>query len=403
MSALEGAAQSDPRPIEDLLDLGALSSAPYPIYRRLRDEAPVLWSDRLDAWLVSRYSDAKAALDDPERFSSAARVDRLRTPEPLWEAFAGYRGFFWSDPPEYTGHRTVWNQAFRPRLKGLAAVVQATVDELLDEVEDRAGVDIVAALAFPLPATVIFRMLGVPREDRDMFRRISAELMEGGDAAVPAIEEAAAWLRGFLEDRQQNPCDDMLSDLMAAYPPIETMSDDDIRCEIVAIVQFLLAGHETTTSTIASGLCQLLLRDEDRALFVGDRASRSAAVEEMLRFESPLQYIERRVAVRTSLGGQALERGAMLKVILGSANHDERQFADPEAFVMARRPNPHLAFGQGIHLCLGAPLARIEIPIAIETLLRRFPSTRLAVDPREIAWRRNFMFHAMEELPVSLA
>ena len=120
-------------------------------------------------------------------------------------AFAGYRGFFWSDPPEYTGHRTVWNQAFKPRLKGLATVVQETVDELLDEVEGHADADIVAALAFPLPATVIFRMLGVPREDRDMFRRISAELMEGGEAAVPAIEEAAAWLRGFSRPASRSP------------------------------------------------------------------------------------------------------------------------------------------------------------------------------------------------------
>ena len=153
-------------------------------------------------------------------------------------------------------------------------------------------------------------------------------------------------------------------------------------------MQFLLAGHETTTSTIASGLCQLLQRAEDRALFVRERASRPAAVEEMLRFESPLQFIERRVARRTSLAGQSARAGRHGQALLGSANHDEREFADPEAFMIARSPNPHLAFGQDIHLCLGAPLARIEIPIAIETLLRRFPGARLAVDPRELRWRR---------------
>jgi cytochrome P450 len=403
VSAFRGAAPSRGSPIEDLLDLSALSSAPYPIYRRLRDESPVFWSDRLNAWLVSRYCDAKAVLEDPDRFSSAGRVKRAETPEPVWDAFAGYSGFFWSDPPEYTAYRRTWTQAFKPRLKGLAAAVQATVDELLDEVEGQPAVDLVAKLAFPLPATVIFRLLGVPREDRDMFRRVSAVLMEGGEAAVPAIEQSAAWLRGFLDDRQRNPCDDILSDLMAEHPPIETMTDHDIRCEIVSIVQFLLAGHETTTSTIASGLCQLLLRADDRALFMSERASRPAAVEEMLRFESPLQFIERRVARRTSLQGQVLEHDDMLKILLGSANHDERQFPDPEAFLIARRPNSHLAFGHDIHLCLGAPLARIEIPIAIETLLRRFPATRLAIHPGEIRWRKNFMFHAMEELPVTLA
>jgi len=227
--------------------------------------------------------------------------------------------------------------------------------------------------------------------------------MQGGERAVPAIEESAVWLRGFLDDRQRHPADDMLSDLMAELPPIDSMSDGDVRSEIVAVVQFLLAGHETTTSTIASGLSQLLQRPADRVRFAGERASRPAAVEEMLRFESPLQFIERRVARRTTFEGQVLEQDDMVKLLLGSANHDERVFADPDAFEIRRSPNPHLAFGHEVHLCLGAPLARIEIPIAIETFLRRFPAARLAVDPCEIRWRENFMFHAMEQLPVALA
>jgi cytochrome P450 len=389
--------------LEGLLDLAALSSAPYPIYRRLRDEAPVVWSERLGAWLVSRYSDVQDVLDDTERFSSEARVRRSQTPDAVWEAFAGFRGFFWSDPPRYTAYRHTWTRAFKPRLKGLAAVVQATVDELLDEVAGAPSVDVVSALAFPLPATVIFSLLGVPREDRDMFRRVSAALMAGGEGSVPAIEESAAWLRGFLDERQRDPRDDILSALMAELPPIDSMSDADVRSEIVGIVQFLLAGHETTTSTIASGLCQLLQRPHDRALFSRERASRPAAVEEMLRFESPLQFIERRVSRETTFGGQTLQQDDMVKLLLGSANHDERRFADPEAFVISRAPNPHLAFGHDVHLCLGAPLARIEIPIAIETFLRRFPAARLAVDPAEVRWRRNLMFHAMEALPVSLS
>jgi cytochrome P450 len=390
-------------PIEDLLELAALSSAPYPIYRRLRDDAPVVWSDRLDAWLVSRHADVKAVLADTDRFSSEARVKQAETPPVVWDAFAGFRGFFWSDPPEYGAHRQIWSRAFKPRLKGLAASVQATVDELLDEVEEAGDVDVVSALAFPLPATVVFALLGVPREDRDMFRRVSAVLMLGGESAVPAIEESAAWLRGFLDDRQRHPCDDMLSDLMAELPPIDSLSDSDVRSEIVAVVQFLLAGHETTTSTIASGLSQLLQRPDDRGLFERERASRPTAVEEMLRFESPLQFIERRVARRTTFEGQLLEQDDMVKLLLGSANHDERVFADPDAFVIDRAPNPHLAFGYQLHLCLGAPLARIEIPIAVETFLRRFPAARLAVDPHEIRWRENFMFHAMEQLPVALS
>jgi cytochrome P450 len=403
MSASEVAGSSPDSSIEDLLELDTLSSAPYGIYRRLRDEAPVVWSDRLDAWLVSRYADVVAVLDDPDRFSSAGRVKRAETPAVVWDAFAGFRGFFWSDPPAYAGYRETWTRAFKPRLKGLAAVVQATVDELLDDVEVASPCDVVSALAFPLPATVIFSMLGVPREDRDMFRRVSATLMAGGEGAVPAIEESASWLRGYLDDRQRDPRDDILSDLVAGLPPLDSMADGDIRSEIVGIVQFLLAGHETTTSTIASGLCQLLQRPADKKLFSAERASRPGAVEEMLRFESPLQFIERRVSRRSSLGGQLLERDDMVKLLLGSANHDERRFDEPEAFRIARAPNPHLAFGHDVHLCLGAPLARIEIPIAIETFLRRFPGAQLSIDPREIRWRANFMFHAMEELPIALA
>ncbi len=365
----------------------------------MRDEAPVVWSERLGAWLVSRYSDVQDVLDDTERFSSEARVRRSHTPDAVWEAFAGFRGFFWSDPPRYTAYRHTWTRAFKPRLKGLAAVVQETVDELRDEVAGAPAVDVVSALAFPLPATVIFSLLGVPREDRDMFRRVSAALMAGGEGSVPAIEESAAWLRGFLDERQRDPRDDMLSALMAELPPIDSMSDADVRSEIVGIVQFLLAGHETTTSTIAS-LCQLLQRPHDRALFSRERASRPAAVEEMLRFESPLQFIERRVSRETTFGGQTLQQDDMVKLLLGSANHDERRFADPEAFVISRASNPHLAFGHDVHLCLGAPLARIEIPIAIAAFLQRFPAASLAVDPQQVRWRENFMFHAMEELPV---
>jgi cytochrome P450 len=386
--------------LEELLDLAALSSAPYPLYRRLRDEAPVVWSDRLGAWLVSRHSDVQDVLDDTERFSSEARVKRSETPDAVWDAFAGFRGFFWSDPPQYTAYRHTWTRAFKPRLKGLAAVVQTTVDELLDDVAGESAVDVVSALAFPLPATVIFSLLGVPREDRDMFRRISAALMAGGEGAVPAIEESADWLRGFLEDRQREPRDDILSALMAELAPIDSLSDLDVRSEIVGIVQFLLAGHETTTSTIASGVSQLLQRPADRAVFARERASRPAAVEEMLRFESPLQFVERRVTCETTFRDQTLRRDDMLKLLLGSANHDERRFSDPEAFVMSRAPNPHLAFGHDVHLCLGAPLARIEIPIAITAFLQRYPSASLAIDPQQIRWRENFMFHAIEELPV---
>ncbi len=234
-----------------------------------------------------------------------------------------------------------------------------------------------------------------------MFRRVSAVLIGGTEEIVDAIEESAAWLRLFLEERQREPGDDMLSDLTAQMPPIDTLSDRELRVHIVNIVQFLLAGHETTTSTIASGLFRLLLHSDDRRLFLGERSVRPPAVEEMLRFESPLQLVERRASGPTTLGDAAVRADETVKLLLGSANHDERVFRDPDAFDVRRSPNPHLAFGYGIHLCLGAPLARIEIPIAIKSMLRRFPDARLACDSDEVDWRQNFMFHAIEELPIA--
>ncbi len=374
----------------------------YGIYRTLRDEAPVVWSDRFGSWIVSRYEDAKAVLDDPDGFSSAGRVKERDVTPVLWSSFAGFDGFFWSDPPAYTEYREIWTRAFKPRLKGIAGVVQRVVDELLDEAAATGSFDAVTALAFPLPATVIFKILGVPREDRDMFRRVSSSLIENGAPAAVAMDEAGEWLQDFLADRQSNPRDDILSDLVIDRPPIGDADPLALRREIVDIVQFLLAGHETTTSTIATGLNEFVRRPRDKERFLADRGLRPRAVEEFLRYESPLQFIERRVRKQTTLRGRVLEAESAVRLLLGSANHDERAFESPDELILDRSPNPHLAFGHGVHLCLGAPLARIEIPIALETTLRRFPELRLDSPEDAVPWRQNFMFHAIESLPLTV-
>jgi cytochrome P450 len=383
-----------------LISDSAVTANPYATYRRLRDEAPVLWVEQLSSWAVSRYDDVATILEDPGAFSSAGRVKRDLVSADVWTAFGGFDGFFWSDPPAYTEHRDVWTRAFKPRLKGIPSIVARVVGELLDDVDPSEPFDAVSALAFPLPATVILELLGIPRTDRELFRRVSGILIGGGDDAADAIDEAAEWLIGFLEERQRRPADDVLSDVLIAREPVGEMDPRLLRAEIVDIVQFLLAGHETTTSSIASGLVQLLERPSDRKRFLEDRRIRMSTVEEILRFESPLQFIERRAARDATIHGQRIEADSMIRLLLGSANHDERRFEDAEAFRIDRAPNPHLAFGHGIHVCLGAPLARIEIPIALESTLRRHPDLVLAVDPEAIRWRTNFMFHAIEELPL---
>jgi cytochrome P450 len=378
----------------------ALTADPYASYRRLRDEAPVIWVGELSSWAVSRYDDVLPILDDTDAFSSAGRVKRENVSAAVWTAFGGFDGFFWSDPPAYTEHREVWTRAFKPRLKGIPGIVRRVVDELLDAVDPGAPFDGVSALAFPLPATVILELLGIPRSDRDMFRRVSGILIGGGDDAALAIDEAAEWLLGFLDERQRHPSDDVLSDVLSEREPVAAMDPRLLRAEIVDIVQFLLAGHETTTSSIASGIVELLARPDDRARFLDDRRARTSAVEEILRYESPLQFIERRAARDVVVGGWEIPESDMVRLLLGSANHDERRFDDPDVFRIDRSPNPHVAFGHGVHVCLGAPLARIEIPIALELTFRRFPRLRLDVEPNEIHWRTNFMFHAIEELPL---
>jgi cytochrome P450 len=378
----------------------ALTANPYAAYRRLRDEAPLLWVEQLSSWAVSRYDDVLAILDETETFSSAGRVRRDLVTGEVWAAFGGFDGFFWSDPPTYTQHRDVWTRAFKPRLRGIPSLVERIVAELLDDIDPNEPFDAVTALAFPLPATVILELLGIPRTDREMFRRVSATLIKGDEDAADAIDESADWLIGFLEERQTRPEDDVLSAVLAEREPVGDMDPRLLRAEIVDVVQFLLAGHETTTSSIASGLFQLLQRSEDRRRFLEDRRIRMSTVEEILRYESPLQFIERRAVRGRTIHGQRIEADAMIRLLLGSANHDERHFEEPEAFRIDRAPNPHLAFGHGIHVCLGAPLARIEIPIALELTLRRFPDLALAIEPDEIRWRPNFMFHAIEELPL---
>jgi cytochrome P450 len=380
----------------------ATSQHPYDVYRRLRDEQPVFWSGQLDCWVISRYGDARAVLDDIDSFSSAGRVRRDRVAPALWRAFAGFDGFFWSDPPAYDAFRELWTRSFKPRLKGLPGVVERVVDELLADVDPGGDVfDAVDVLAFPLPATMILELLGIPSAERDTFRKVAADLIEGGMPAAESMDASATWLQELLEDRQRHPGDDILSDLVAGRAPVGSLDPIRLRSEIVDIVHFLLAGHGTTTSTIAAGLFELVRRADDRQRFLNEKALRVRAVEELLRFESPLQFIERRAARPVAIGGVGIEAESSVRILLGSANHDERVFDRPDELVLDRTPNPHLAFGQGIHVCLGAPLARIEIPIALERTLRRFPQLELAVAPDEISWRTDFMFHAIEHLPLA--
>jgi cytochrome P450 len=387
---------------------------PYPSYDRLRQEAPVAWSETERAWLLTRYVDVVATVQDPHRFSSRGRMlatlehlppDARERLKPFEDHFSV--GLINSDPPDHTRIRALVNKAFTPRVvEQLRPQIQDLVDELLDAVQDSGEMDIVRDLAHPLPATVISGLLGVPPEDRNQFKVwadsilsfqgagvLPAEFLERSQESLLAMR---AYFGGLIAERRRRPHDDLLGRLVEA----ETGGDRLTEAELMTTsVTLLIAGYETTTTLITNGLYSLLRHPDQLQLLREDPALMPTAVEEMLRFESPLQRNPRRVAATMEYGGQDMRAGDLVLQLLGAANRDPAIFPDPGRFDVRRQPNRHIAFGQGVHFCLGAPLARVEAPIAIGTVLRRMP--RLRLNASTVEWMSHPLLRALPSLPVS--
>ena len=385
---------------------------PYPAYARLRRAAPVVWSEAWNGWLVTRYDDVKRVLEQPASFSSADRVrPRMRhLPAEVWEAmqevYGGFTGFFWSDPPEYTGHRSTWTRMFRPRIADLRPRIEALVDGLLDDVTPAGRMDLVRDLAHPLPATVILELLGVPLADRARFKHwtegmiklANVSTLDNVTVAMGTMDEACRWVLALLQERRRDPRDDMLS-AFAAQLDLDAMSDRELRSTVITLIQFLLAGHETTTSLIGSGVHALLQHPSQLDELRADPGLVPAAIEEFLRFESPLQYLSRRATGDLELAGERIRRDDLVLPVIAAANRDPGQFEDPDVLDLRRHPNRHLAFGFNVHFCLGAPLGRLEAQIAIERISARLGDLRLDGEPPR--WRHNAMFRGLESLEVS--
>jgi cytochrome P450 PksS len=396
-------------------DLGspAFKTNPYPTYAQLRVAAPVCFAqlpDGRQAWLISRYADVISALKDPRLAKDHRKV---ATPHRMhFERF--FAPMFQSlqfnmldlDPPDHTRLRALVHKAFTPRLvEQLASRIRSLAGQLLDRAADRGELDMVAGYALLIPATVIADLPGVPVSDRDRFHRWTSGLVSissGGDVlkALPSVLLFTRYLKKLIKHRRLEPRDDLISALVQAEEAGDQLSADEL---ISMLLLLLVAGHETTVNLIASGLLSLLeqpaqlqrLRTEPELL------ARGTAIEELLRYVSPVQIATERYAVDSvQYSGRVIPAGALVLCIIGSANHDETQFAEPEQLDLTRTPNSHLAFGQGIHYCLGAPLARLEAQIAFETLLRRFVSIELTVSPESLAWRRGIFLRGLERLPV---
>lgn len=381
---------------------------PYPSYARLRAESPVFW-DRRFGWIVSRYEDVAAALRDPRL--SAQRplpddpipphlrciADKVRDVRQLQS-----RWLLCTDPPDHTRLRTIVGGAFGTRLvERIRARIQHLVDGLLDAAKERGSLDVIADLAYPLPATVIAEMLGIPVADREMFKAWSDDIADASTWMVATLERASdsqhaltAYFDDLIAQRRCGLRDDVLSDLMADAQGSQLSHD-----ELLATCVFLLfAGHETTTHLIGNAILAVLQNPGQRRRLAADPALIGSAIEELLRYDSPVQAAFRRATIDLELRGQDIRAGEHVLLLLGAANRDPAQFDDADTLDFGRRNNRHVAFGLGPHFCLGAGLARLEGQIALQTLLARFP--RVQLDTDRLEWRPNVLFRGLKSLPV---
>ncbi|HMQ31742.1 MAG TPA: cytochrome P450 [Chloroflexaceae bacterium] len=393
----------------------AFFADPYPIYSRLREEAPVYWSESWGGWLLTRAADVAAALGDPQRFSSAGRVGYLLRGLPEGERDGLARleahysvGLAPSAPPAHTRQRALLTRAFTPRVvERLRPRVEALVGAMLDAAAARGRLDLIADLAFPLPATMIAELLGAPYDDLAQFRAW-AEAINGlfgaagrtsagrARAAQAAVEQMHDYIGALAAERRVRPTDDLLGRLVAAEAEGERLAP----AELVAIaVTLFVAGHETTTHLIGNGALALLRHPDQLALLLGRPELMPAAVEELLRYDTPVQRGWRMAAADLTIAGVSIPAGALVLPMLGAANRDPALYADPDRLDVARPPARHFGFGHGIHFCLGAPLARLEVPIALGALLRRFRGLRLAPNA-ELRWRHDVALRGLEALPL---
>ncbi len=379
---------------------------PYPVYHRLRAEDPVHRSP-LGFWVLTRYDDVAAVLRDP-RFAKEAiaafAAERLGTQLPAMGLSMLDR-----DPPDHTRLRSLVSKAFTPRVvEALRPEIQRIVDGLLDRVEGAGRMDLIEDFAYPLPVVVICQMLGVPVQDRDRFKAWGLDIARGLDAllvpgdpdvvprATAARHALADYFRALIAERRGSPRGDLLSGLIAAEESGDTLSEDEL---LATCILLLIAGHETTVNLIGNGTLALLRHPGELERLRANPGLIVTAVEELLRYDGPVQRTARVPSVDVEIGGRTIRKGEMVMPFIGAADRDPAWFRDPDRLDIGRTENRHLAFGLGIHFCLGAPLARLEGQIAIQTLVRRLPALHLTSDRPD--YRLSLTLRGLKTLPVA--
>ncbi|WP_189081587.1 cytochrome P450 family protein [Mangrovihabitans endophyticus] len=388
---------------DDLTD-PAFQADPHPAYAQWRREGPVRrvpLGNGAYAWLVTRYEDARRALADP-RLSKAARgpagngiPDRVRS--------AVSHHMLSADPPDHTRLRRLVSAAFTARrIEALRPRIERIADDLLDAMAGRDRVDLIDTFAFPLPIQVICELLGVPADDRDEFRAWSNVIVGGAHRQqIPgAMQAMVSYIHKLIATRREHGGDDLLSGLIAVRDNEDRLTEDELSSMVFLL---LIAGHETTVNLIGNGTYLLLSQRERWERLRAEPQLLPTAIEEFLRYEGPVETATSRIATEpVEIGGHVIPAGETVLALLLSANRDDERFPDAAELRLDRRQNPHLAFGHGIHYCLGAPLARLEAQIAFTKLLDRVPQLHLDTTPDQLTWRPGLLLRAVQTLPVRL-
>jgi len=413
MAAMSGVAAASPSgptlSLYHLLDPEVLAN-PYPLYQRLRTEDPVHWDPFLHAWVVTRYADVVTVF---QRFLA----DRTYTPEqlsalgmsalsPIAEVMV--RQMLFMDPPTHTRIRSLAAKAFTPRrVERLRTHIEEIVDDLLDAVERKGEMDVIADLAYPLPAIVTAELLGVPPADRDQLKAWSEDFAEmlGNFQHNPeriarvlkSVEGMLAYFREAVSRDRVEPTEGLIHALRTAEIDGDRFTDDEV---VANTIVTMVGGQETTTNLIGNGMLALLRHEDQLERLKADMSLIPSAVEELLRYESPSQHTARLAPDDVELGGKAIRKRQAVIAVMGAANRDPARFPDPDRLDIGRADNRHVAFGWAGHFCFGAPLARIEGQVAFQKLLARFGGVRLS--PGAITWRHNLGLRGLTELRVSL-
>jgi pimeloyl-[acyl-carrier protein] synthase len=373
---------------------------PYPTYHRLRAEDPVHRSP-MGFWVLTRYDDVVGVLRDSRLGKGAIGAQMAARDVGL--------SMLVLDPPDHTRLRGLVNKAFTPRVvEGLRPRIQQIVDDLLARVRGAHQIDLIADFAYPLPVTVICEMLGVPGEDRESFKAWGLDIARSLDAILlppdsdlarrgaSARGTLAEYFRQLIAERRSSPRSDLLSSLIATEEAGDTLSENEL---LATCILLLIAGHETTVNLIGNGTLALLRHPAELRRLRDDPSLIHSAVEELLRYDGPVQRMTRIPNEDVTIADKTIRRGEMVMTFVGAADRDPAHFPDPDRLDLTRQDNRHIAFGWGIHFCLGAPLARVEGQIAINTLVQRLPTLALATDTPE--FRPSVTLRGLKSLPVT--